>query len=172
MDRSLHGLRLQQKAQAIAFIVFWLLFSQTCAIQHLGEHTPHELLVRQQMQQDCGVAALSMLLRRPYAEVWAVTPTALMLEQGGLTDSDLFKMAEALGQPLRGHLWAGARRPATNLTGILRLSDRREGLRWSHYIYYHAGVVYDPANDMLEPYGFYAHNQPHQIDAVLVRIRP
>jgi ABC-type bacteriocin/lantibiotic exporter with double-glycine peptidase domain len=97
--------------------------------------------VPQKFRNDCGIAALSMLLNQPYRTV-SETATALKVDwKQGMTDPDMIKVAREFGIVLKSR--------AVKSVRPLELPERT-GLfsHHNHVVVVFEGMIYDPSIGM------------------------
>jgi len=117
-------------------------------------------VVKQRKEWDCGVAALAMVLRKPYGDIsHAVRLTIPVLPRRGLGLYHLERLARHFGRTF--HRIYKRRDYLTQFKGVGILGVEGEQFAWSgHWVVVKDGVVIDPDNDYV--YGLDEYFRVHK----------
>ncbi len=93
---------------------------------------------------DCGVAALAMLLNKPYVQVYQVAQTEAADVRKGLFNTDAIRIAAKLGVTLKAKRNPDDLSEATGLLAVKKLKKRLE-----HFAVLFQGVLINPADGLI-----------------------
>ena len=120
-------------------------------------------LIAQKDIADCGIAALAMLLNRPYVEV---SEAALALttkpHKHGLWTSEIQRIAKRLGIVLARHKVL-----SEDATGLIILQRCTNGKNEGHVAVLFQGVIVNPADGLIWDYAAYLARGKWRLSAFL-----
>lgn len=116
----------------------------------------------QKTDADCGIAALAMLLNKPYRQVSAAAiKLAPRPHKAGLWTSEIIAIAKALGVTLKRTKWDED--SADDATGILVVAHKKH----AHVVCLFLGIVVNPSNGLLYERETYLKTSGYGVKAFL-----